>query len=232
MKTGTLFAAFILQLIVWSPQAMAQPAVPQQKIWFQKEVKELLKQDRSTPPPRQAIVFTGSSIFRFWVTLERDMSPLPVVNRAFGGARTWEVLHYMDSLILPLAPSIIVYYCGGNDIESGAAADDIARRFAEFCTRVHASLPKTKIFFVSINKAPQKFEKWSVIDEVNRQAAAYCAQDVRLGFIDSNPAFFNENGQPRRELYIGDGLHFMPDAYRELTKAIKPVLEKAWKELR
>ena len=210
---------------------MAQPISQKREIWFQKEIKELLKQDRISPPPQNTIVLTGSSIFQFWVTLERDMSPLPVVNRAFGGARTWEVLHYMDTTILPLKPSIIVYYCGGNDIEYGESAGSIVQRFTEFGAQAHTVLPNTKIFFVSINKAPQKLKKWTVIDDVNLLAASHCERDDRLVFIDINPAFFSAGGRPRRELYIGDGLHFMPDAYKEITKIIKPALEKTWAEL-
>ena len=54
-------------------------------------------------------MFVGSNIFRLWKTLELDMSPLPVINQAFGGARTWEILYYSDRLIIPYQPKIIVY---------------------------------------------------------------------------------------------------------------------------
>ena len=209
---------------------MEQKPSPEQEIWFQKEIKELLKQDKKTPPPQRAIVFTGSSIFRFWTTLAQDMNPLPVVNRAFGGARTWELLHYMDSIVLPCKPAIIACYCGSNDLEFGSRAEDIALRFTQFCKRVHDVLPATTILFISINKAPQKLEKSSEIDNTNSLVRAYCSTAHRVGFIDINPVFFNTQGQPRSELYISDGLHFMPDAYRKITGILKPVLERTWQE--
>ncbi|MCX5901542.1 MAG: GDSL-type esterase/lipase family protein [Proteobacteria bacterium] len=209
---------------------MQQQARPKQEIWFQKEIRELLKQEKASPPPQGAIVFTGSSIFRFWVTLARDMSPMPVVNRAFGGARTWELLHYMDKIILLCKPSIIACYCGGNDIEFGSPAEDIALRFRHFCERVHATLPETRIFFISLNKAPQKIEKWREIDLLNSLVQSYSRSENKIGCIDINPVFFNAQGQPRHELYISDGLHFMPDAYKGITKIIKPVLEQAWQQ--
>ena len=210
---------------------MAQQVSSGHDIRYHHEIEGMLRQDSQSPPPLGAIVFTGSSIFRLWATLKSDMHPLPAVNRAFGGARTWEVVHYMDSVIMPLKPSIIVYYCGGNDIESGESPGAVLERFGEFCSRVHASLPKTKIYFVSLNKAPQKAGKWAELDEINRMAAERCSRDGRLGYIDINPPFFNGSGQLRRELYIGDGLHFMPDAYRILTSRIKPVIESAWEEV-
>ncbi|MBN2108745.1 MAG: hypothetical protein JW832_15070 [Deltaproteobacteria bacterium] len=232
MKTdGFIVILVIVIILAWNQQAMAQQSDTAQNIWYQNEIKQLLHQDRSSPPPQHAIVFAGSSIFRLWAGLARDMHPLRVVNRAFGGARTWEMLHYMDRLILPLKPAIIVFYCGGNDIEYGASASSVVQRFAQFCARAHEALPKTRIFFVSLNRAPQKSAKWSVIDDINRRAAALCARDERTGFIDINPGFFTADGRCRSELYISDGLHFMPEAYREMTRAIKPVLEKAWADI-
>jgi len=209
---------------------MERQARPEQQIWFQKEIKELLKQDKKSPPVQGAIVFTGSSIFRFWATLARDMRPLPVANRAFGGARTWELLHYMDSIVMPCKPAIIACYCGSNDLEFGSQAEDISLRFAQFCKRTHEVSPETHVFFISINKAPQKLEKWGEIDKINSLILSYCLTSYKVGFIDINPVFFNSLGQPRHELYISDGLHFMPDAYREITGIIKPVLERAWQE--
>lgn len=190
----------------------------------------MLKHDATAPPPQGAVLFIGSSIFRFWATLARDMRPLQIINRAFGGARTWEVLHYMDRIVLPYKPAVIAYYCGSNDIEYGSRAEDIVLRFGLFCERVHASLPETRIFFISINKAPQKLEKWSEIDAANGLVKAYCKSTTKAGYIDINPVFFTFGNKPRHELYISDGLHFMPDAYKEITKIIKPAIEQAWQE--
>jgi lysophospholipase L1-like esterase len=209
---------------------MEQRVSAGQEIWFQKEVKEFLKQDKGTLPPQNAILFAGSSIFRYWVTLERDMSPLPVINRAFGGARTWELLYYMDKIVLPYKPSIIAVYCGSNDLEFGCSAEDIALRFRQFCDRVHAALPDTPIFFISINKAPQKIDKWPVIDRANSLMEAYCSTAPMAAYIDINSVFFKANDQPCHELYISDGLHFMPEAYKKISGIIKPVLDRAWQE--
>ena len=200
------------------------------EICFENEIRDILRDDRTNPPPEGGVLFTGSSIFRFWHTLKKDMHPLPVHNRAFGGARTWEVLHYMDRLVLPLNPKLIVYYCGSNDIGSGSEPRDILIRFQQFVDRVKKCLPYTKTYYVSINLAPQKMDKWDRINETNTIIEHYCINAHELGFIDINPAFFTDQANPRMELYIDDGLHFMPDAYRECTRIIKPVLEQAWHE--
>src|SRR5262245_30804729 len=146
--------------------ALAQEGPPRQAA-FDWEIERFLEEDRKSPPPQGAILFIGSSIFREWADLKVQMAPLLVFNRAFGGSRTWEVLHYADKIVLPYKPRLIVYYCGSNDIGSGASAAQVVASFRAFVDKVGASLPGTRIFFVSINKAPEKQGLWSVVDDAN-----------------------------------------------------------------
>ena len=196
-------------------------------IAFQKAVYILANQRLVNPPRKGGIIFIGSSIFRLWKTLESDMSPLPVCNQAFGGSRTWEVLHYLDKLIIPHQPKIIVYYCGSNDISAGKNAVGIQQRFQMFVEYIAVHLPQTQIFFVSINRSPAKRSRWSVVDTTNELIQKYCGQTPNVEFIDVNPALCVDD-QPRMELYLDDQVHFKPSAYIEFTKIIKPILDQAW----
>ncbi|MCX8042931.1 MAG: GDSL-type esterase/lipase family protein [Desulfobacterota bacterium] len=207
---------------------MAVP--PEQQIYYQKEIEAFEAQDAARPPRNGAVLFIGSSILRFWSTLEQDMQPLPVLNRAFGGARTWEVLHYMDRIVLPYRPRVIVYYCGSNDVQCGSPPRDIVNRFIAFTLKVHAALPATRIIFLSVIKAPQKRERWDSIDIVNALIKQYCKQIPELLFIDLNTVFFDKTNRVRAELFVSDGVHLQPAAYREMTRIIKPVLENAWQD--
>jgi len=179
------------------------------------------------PEPQNAIVFAGSSIFHFWTTLVDDMDPLPVINQAFAGARMHSVFNAIDKLIIPYSPEIIVYYCGSNDINDGAESSDILSGFEKFVSAVRDKLPSTIIYFVSINKAPQKMDKWNVIDDSNEKIKDWCEETDRLFFIDINPPFFS-GGQSRTDLFFEDGLHFQPEVYLEFTKIIKPIIEEGW----
>lgn len=179
------------------------------------------------PEPQNAIVFAGSSIFHFWTTLTDDMAPLPVINQAFPGARMHSVFNAMDKLIIPYNPKIIVYYCGSNDINDGAESSDVLSGLEKFVSAVRGKLPSIIVYFVSINKAPQKMDKWKVIDDSNHKIKDWCEKTDSLYFIDINPPFIIE-GQSCTGLYLDDGLHFRPEAYVEFTKRIKPVLEKGW----
>lgn len=202
-------------------------ALRNQLIGHQPEIRSLIAKRALNPPPEKGIIFIGSSIFRLWLTLESDMKPLPVFNQGFGGARTWEVLNYADRLVLPYQPRIIVYYCGSNDISAGKKAKEIQQGFQLFVEYIAINLPETLIFFVSINRAPEKRSKWNIVDDTNELIAKYCQEVSYLKYIDVNPALFDATGQPKLDFFASDRVHLKPIAYQEITKIIKPVLTKA-----
>ena len=231
-KTRFIILAVVVAVFVQSfplRHAQAQDsAASRPTIRFADQIEAFLKEDSVNPPPKKAILFIGSSIFRQWAHLKEQMAPLPVFNRAFGGSRTEEVLEQMDKLVLPYEPRIIVYYCGSNDVNAGASAPDIFLHFKQFCDRLTGRLPNTQVFYVSINRAPQKMSKWDVVDSANALAKRYCNSTKKRGFIDVNPILFDKEGKPRIDLYRDDKLHFKDPAYEEITKIIKPVLQKTW----
>ena len=107
-------------------------------------------------------------------------------------------------------------------------SSDLLSGFEKFVSAVRDKLPSTIVYFVSINKAPQKMDKWKVIDDSNEKIKKWCEKTDSLCFIDINPSFFS-GGQSRTDLFFEDGLHFQLEAYREFTKIIKPVIEEGWK---
>ena len=229
---ASVVAALIVLAAAWaSAQTAGAGAPPGQAMRFADQIEAFLDQDRTAPPPKDSILFIGSSIFRQWTDVKEHMAPLPVFNRAFGGARTWEVLHYMDQVVLPYRPRIIVYYTGSNDVTAGEPPPAIAGRIKAFVSKAHAALPETLIYFVAINRSPDKRDKWNVVDAVNADLKALSATTPYLRYIDLNPALFDSRGEPRTELYLPDGLHFHPPAYDLFAAIIKPVLTEAWKQV-
>ena len=214
---------------VLAQEQASQVSAPRAR--FDEAISAFLEADKTNPPPKGAILFIGSSIFRQWAKLKEHMAPLPVFNRAFGGSQTSDILYHMDKVVLPYEPKVIVYYCGSNDINANHKAPAIADRFRQFVTRVRAQLPQTRILYVAINRAPQKEDKWAAVDAANGLIKAYCESDKRLGFIDVNPALFDKEGKPRLELYQPDKLHFLETAYDEFAAIIKPIVTKTWAQV-
>lgn len=174
------------------------------------------------------VLFVGSSIFHRWTNLQKQMEPLPVLNRAADGLQTADVLRMVDSAVLPSRPKVVVYYCGSNDVDAGEPVPAIVGRIRQFVDRVAVALPATRIVLVSINRAPEKRDRWDVVDAVNHQVEAYAAETERLQYVDVNSILFNRDGTPRIEFYLSDQLHLMPAAYEGFARILKPVLTKAF----
>src|SRR5580693_1491257 len=98
-------------------------------------------------PEHGGIVFTGSSIFRFWTQLTDQMAPLPVLNRAIAGTVTQDMLDRIGQLVLPYQPRIVVFYCGSNDISVGEDAAAIVERSKRFIQILHEKSPNTFFFY-------------------------------------------------------------------------------------
>lgn len=230
MRALALVLLAVVGSALCSSPAATQDAVPACEVRFAADIDRFVESDKASPPPSHGILFIGSSIFRLWTNVTEQMAPLPVFNRGFGGARTWEILAYMDKIVLPYEPEIIVYYCGSNDVNAGEPADAIVARFEQFMERVAERLPDTRVFFVSIHRSPDKRARWNVVDEANARIKALAYATPNLDYIEVNSVLFDARDEPRTELYLADGLHFHPPAYVEFTKIIKPVLERAWSE--
>jgi lysophospholipase L1-like esterase len=176
------------------------------------------------------IVFVGSSIFHRWTRLASQMAPLPITNIAFDGSVTADMLRMVDSRVIPLRPRVIAYYCGSNDVSLGEPAAAIVGRIVRFIERVSASLPRTRVVFVSINRAPSKEDRWDVVDDVNRQIKVYAASHPQVEYVDVNRVLFNADGTPRVDFYVEDELHLRPAAYEGFATILKPVLTRAFAE--
>ncbi len=181
-------------------------------------------------PEHGGVVFTGSSIFQYWTHLREQMAPLPVLNRAVAGTVTRDMLNRIGQLVLPYQPRIVVYYCGSNDISAGEDAGAIIGRTKRYVEILHEKLPNAYFFYTSILKAPEKQERWDVVDAVNRAMEGYSRQTDRVGYIDLNPVLFDSQKRLRESMFLPDKLHFRPEstAYEEFSRIVKPVITKAW----
>jgi lysophospholipase L1-like esterase len=176
------------------------------------------------------IVFVGSSIFHRWTALSSQMAPLPIVNIAFDGAQTSDMLRLVDSRVVSYKPRVVAYYCGSNDVDAGEEGTAIFERIQQFMVRTRTALPDVRIVFVSIIRAPEKQSRWDVVDDVNRRVQAYAAARKGIEFVDVNPLVFTAAGMPRFDLYLSDQLHFRPKAYEAFAAALKPVLANAFEK--
>ena len=198
-------------------------------------IRSFEAQDHRQPPAPGMIVFVGSSSFTFWSTLERDMAPLRVLNRGFGGARMPDIVHYVDRIVLPYHPRAVVLFVGTNDIAwpKPASAQQVYEGYLAFVQCVHSTLPETPIYFVAITPTPARWRYWPIAQEANRLICERIRSDSRLHFIDLTNELLGPDGKPKRSLYRFDRLHPSREGYVKWTAVIKPVLLEAdmvWNE--
>jgi lysophospholipase L1-like esterase len=191
---------------------------------WEKEVAAYEASDRLNPPPRNGILFIGSSTIRLWKTLAEDYPNLKVINRGFGGTEIVDSTHFADRLIFPHEPKQIFLRVGGNDIHAGRTPRQVAADFAEFVRVVHARLPRTEILYISISPAPSRWGESDKYWELNRLIRAMALDMPRVGFVDTFDVVLRPDGSARPELFVKDRLHFSPEGYELLRERVRPFL--------
>jgi lysophospholipase L1-like esterase len=169
--------------------------------------------DRQHPPKTGGVLFLGSSSIRLWTTLQADFPDVPVLNRGFGGSQIREVTAFADRIVIPYAPRVIVFYCGPNDITKGRSPEKVEGDYKAFVSKVHASVPATRIAFISAAPNPARWHLRREMQKLNQRIRALTAIDHRLDFIDVWTAMLGPDGQPRQELFVDDRLHMNAKGY-------------------
>ena len=173
------------------------------------------KADRTNPPPLNAILFLGASSIRLWNTLAEDLSEYRVINRGFGGAQITDVIHYMDRVVLPYSPAVIVFYPGADSTET------VLTDLKTFVTNVHSRLPKTHIAVMSLLPKPAHLAAADRVRDANRLIKEFADTEPGLSFIDTFSETVGPDGHPRPELFREDGLHTNERGYAIWTKLIR-----------
>ena len=196
--------------------------------FFASDIEAFVKADRAAPPAPGGIVFVGSSSIRLWSTLAEDMAPLPVIRRGFGGAHLLHVNHALSRIVLPYAPRAVVLYAGDNDIAYGRSAEAVAAEFQQFVHAIHAALPVTDIWYLSMKPTKTQALFWPELSRGNRQIAAVARGDARVHFIDADALFLTADGKANADLLRFDGIHLNDKGYAVWTSLIKPTLLAAY----
>ncbi len=220
-RPRTVLSIFLslLVLILPTAQALASPG------FWAKEIDRLTAADATNPPPAGAVVFVGSSSIRFWTTLIEDFPGIPTINRGFGGSELADSVFYLDRIVIPYRPRLVVLFAGTNDLWAGKSPEAVAADFTAFRTKLHAALPATRLICLSITLAPSRARIHEQMRTANRLIAADCSSDPRCTFVDVNPPMLDAAGHTRPELFRDDQLHLKPAGYAIWTKVLAPYLK-------
>lgn len=209
---------------VAAPQAATKPAAPDPARW-ESAIRDFEAWDRKNSPPRDPVLFVGSSSIVGWPTA-RSFPNLAVINRGFGGSHIAEVTHYADRVVRPYAARVIVLYAGDNDIAAGLSPEQVCADFRAFVQRVRGYGGTAPIVFLSIKPSRARWEHWPAMRRANALIAQACAAGENLHFVDLGRVLLGPDGEPRDERFVADRLHLNQAGYAAWTTELAPVLTR------
>jgi lysophospholipase L1-like esterase len=222
-KNITVQIALLLGLGICQGFRSTARAQPQQ---WESSIRKFEQDDKVSPPKPGGIVFAGSSSILFWDTLVADMKPLEVINRGFGGSELSDLNQYARRIVIAYRPRAVVVYEGDNDLAEGSAKtpESVANDFRRFVQIVHADLPETWIYVLSIKPSKLRWNQWPNMKAANKLIQDFAATQGHVQYIDVATPMFDSQGKLPGDLFRPDGLHPTPKCYALWTSIIKPIL--------
>ncbi len=211
----TLLSCFLLQPVY--AQLLGAP--------FQKEIDRFKEQDKKQAPPKDAILFVGSSSFRLWKDLKSTYPDHVVLNRGFGGSTLTDLKYYLNDIVLPYQPRQVVIYSGENDVASGNVnAQEILARFQDVFSSIRQELPNAYITFVSMKPSPSRTRYMPLMEEVNALIRDFLKDKPNAHYVNIYSLMLDKQGKPRQELFVKDMLHMNAEGYAIWAQALRPYL--------
>ena len=206
--------------------ACAADTNPPHHVQYESAIRAFEAADKTNPPPKEAVLFIGSSSIRMWKTAQEQFPKHRIINRGFGGSHLLDSVVFADRIVIPYRPKLVVLYAGDNDIAAGKAPEIVRDDFKAFVAKVRSALPETRIAYVAIKPSPSRlkyFEAHKRTNELIREAAV---EDGKLIFVDVWTPTLGADGKPREELFLKDRLHLNEAGYKLWAGIVGPVLDR------
>ena len=145
---------------------------------YRAAIEAFLASEADAPPPKNAVVATGSSSMRFWHRrIGEDLAPLTIIPRGFGGSNMRDVRHFLDELVLRHEPRAVLLYEGDNDAAVGATPEQVLEHFDAIVATIHERLPATRIYALSVKPSVARWHLRDVMGAINAQFTARAEAD-------------------------------------------------------
>jgi lysophospholipase L1-like esterase len=195
---------------------------------FYDEIQAFKQKDSISFPPKNAILFVGSSSFTKWTDVQEYFPKYKIINRGFGGSTLEDVIRYTNDVIIPYHAKQVVIYCGENDLASSdtVTAQMVLDRFKQLFALIRKSNPSVPVAFVSLKPSPSRKHLWPKMVAANQLIKNYLSTQKKTAFIDVYSKMFNKDGTVMQDIFIEDNLHMNAKGYAIWQKIIEPYLKK------
>lgn len=225
---------YIFLLLFVACKAEKKPEAKPELPPFWNDIQNFKKQDSISFPPKNAILFIGSSSFTKWTDVQSYFPGYTIINRGFGGSTLLDQIRYAADIIFPYQPKQIVIYCGENDLASSdtVTAPMVVDRFIKLYEMIRKKID-APIVYISMKPSPSRRHLFSKMREANRSIMGFMLQGDMVynkppstNFIDVYNKMLNAEGQPMPEIFSDDSLHMNAKGYAIWQKEIEPYLLK------
>jgi len=191
---------------------------------FDNEIRAFKHQDSISFPPKDGILFIGSSSIRVWSDLEQRFPGKPIIKRGVGGSELSQLVDYYTPYVLfPYHPRKIFIYDGENDIAAGKSGEFVFEEFEKLYGMIKTQLPDATIYFMSVKMSPSREKYFSQVAIANNLIEKYLADKPNTAFIDVNTTLLKATtSMPDSSLFRADYLHLNSKGYDKWQQVLTP----------
>jgi len=214
-------------IILFLALAVGENVHAQQGFPFDNEIRAFKHQDSISFPPKNGILFIGSSSIRKWTDLEQRFAGKPIIRRGVGGCELWQVVDYYTPYILfPYQPRKIFIYAGENDIAGGKSGKFVFEEFQKLWEMISKKLPDADVYFMSIKPSPSREKYFAQVVIANELIKNYLANKPNSAFIDVSTVILKDHSSvPDSSLFESDYLHLNSKGYDRWQKVLEPYVK-------
>jgi len=187
--------------------------------WYEHEIKRLEHQRAKTTHEPETL-FYGSSSIRLWTDLEKDFKELHPVNLGFGGSTLAACAWFFERVMTGYQPKRLVIYAGDNDLGDGRHPEEVFIFFRDIAARVQKRFGPLPCYFISLKPS---LSRWHLIEQfkfTNLIIATEISENwPNWQTIDVFSSMLGDDGRPRVNYFLDDGLHLSQKGY-EVWKSV------------
>lgn len=221
-----LFTFFLLCQVVASQSAHAQNPKDWPGFARYRDSNEVL---RSTPAPKDRVVFMGNSITDFWIKNSPDFfARNHFIDRGISGQTSPQMLVRFRADVISLSPKAVVLLCGINDI-AGNTGPSTLEMIEDNITSMAELAKASKIKVILCSVLPANKFSWNPNVEPADKVIALnvwikeYARKNHFAYLDYYSPLVDDKKGMKTE-YSKDGVHPNKEGYEVMEKVAEPAI--------
>ncbi len=191
---------------------------------WEREIAALEVRGRAIPPGSDLVVLYGSSSFRMWTNAGAALAPHRVVNFGFGGSQFSDLIDFVDRVVVPLRPGLVLLYGGDNDLAAGKSPEVVEADFRRLMERIRTALPATRIGCLAVKPSPSRSKLLPAQQDANQRLRRVARWHQRVDFLEVATPLLDAEGAPDPRYFASDHLHLNAAGYARWQEVLAPHL--------